>query len=231
MKRIILLHLTLSVFFSLAEAQTSETLYRTEDGIVYRQSQLDSIARLGLPIGNIRNEVINDTTFTIIKIYESLEALQNFTAQYKGERLPAFTLKTLEGKQIITTDLKGKVVMFNFWSTTCGSCIKEIPELNALKKNYGKNVVFIAPLPESSAEAKQFLAKHPYDFIIAPNAKDVFEQLGIDGYPKNFFVGKDGIIREVKEGTPHRRDSPEGGWHLSVYEDYSEILDELITSH
>lgn len=133
----------------------------------------------------------------------------------------------MDGKILDSETLRGKVVMINFWSTTCGPCIKEMPELNQLKAQY-KEVVFLAPAPESAATIKKVLAKHPFNFIILPDAKKLFDEWGIDGYPKNFFVDQEGIIREVKESTPYYRPTINDEWQIAVVRTYSPIIAELI---
>lgn len=212
-------------------AQSSERLYRTEEGSIYTQAQLDSIGQLGFPIGKVGEKEINGTTFMMVQIYASIDEINHLTSKYKGKPLPDITLETMDGKTITSKDLKGKIVMINFWSTTCGPCIIEMPELNRLQEDYKDKVVFLAPLPENTSKATKLIAKHPFQFIIAPNSSDLFEQLGIDGYPKNFFVDREGIIQEVKEGTPQQRDTLDGEWYVSVYKEYSAILDKILNSH
>lgn len=216
--------------YGLGFAQSSEMMYRTEEGDIYTQVEFDSIAALGVPISKIERKVVNDTAYTLIKIFR-LEELYPFIAKYKGKSLPDMTLKTLDGRTITSKDLKGKVVMINFWSTTCKPCLIEIPELNRLQEKYKDRVIFLAPLPEDKNKTAKLLAKHPFKFTIAPNSSELFDKLGIDGYPKNFFINRDGVIKEVKEGTPQRKDTPDGEWYVSVYKDYSAILDEMLNSH
>jgi thiol-disulfide isomerase/thioredoxin len=216
------------IFIGFGYAQTQEILYRTEEGAVYSQTQLDSISALGLPVGRIGRKEIKGATFMMIKIYKSVDELRTFTSKFKGKPLPDITLQTADGRTITSKDLLGKVVMINFWSTTCQPCLSEMPELNRLQEAYKDKVVFLAPLPEDKEKAAKLLAKHPFQFTIAPDAGKLFEQLGIDGYPKNFFINREGVIQEVKEGTPQRRDSPEGEWYVSVYKDYSAILDRML---
>jgi len=150
-----------------------------------------------------------------------------FIQKYKNKSLPTFALKTLDGKIINSESLKGKAVMINFWSTTCGPCILEMPQLNQLKKDY-KDVVFLALAPEDSLKIERFLTKHQFEFVIIPDSKQLFEEWGINEYPKNFFVDQNGIIKDVKEGTPISKErNKKGQLQVMVIETYSPILDEL----
>jgi cytochrome c biogenesis protein CcmG/thiol:disulfide interchange protein DsbE len=150
-----------------------------------------------------------------------------FVQRYKDKPLPTFSLTSLDGKIINSESLKGKVVMINFWSTTCGPCILEMPQLNQLKKDY-KDIVFLAPAPEDSAKIKRFLSRHSFDFVILPDSKKLFEEWGIDSYPKNFFVDQNGIVRAVKEGTPISDERDEKGKvQVMVIETYAPILSDL----
>jgi len=54
-----------------------------------------------------------------------------------------FQLRTLDGKKISLTDLRGKVVLVNFWTTWCSACVSEMPELIALQKKHGDNLAII----------------------------------------------------------------------------------------
>src|SRR6516165_10252283 len=49
-------------------------------------------------------------------------------------RAPAFSLKDMQGKTVTLESLKGKVVVLNFWTKTCGPCLEEMPELAELTK-------------------------------------------------------------------------------------------------
>jgi len=232
MKKITLLALSLIAITNFAISQNADKLYRTEEGIVYTKHEMDSIENLEKPqaIAFIGDTVIQDTTYMKVKIYDNIEVFRQFTKKYQGQSLPNLQLELMDGEMIQTDDLIDKIVMINFWSTTCGPCINEIPGLNKLQEKYEGQVVFLAPLPENKAKAKKLLATHPFQFNIAPSSTEVFEQLGIDGYPKNFFVNREGIIQFVSEGTPYRKDA-DGKSHVSVYENYSKILDELLNSY
>jgi len=55
----------------------------------------------------------------------------------KGKVAPDFTLKTVDGKQVKLSDLRGKAVLLNFWATWCEPCKVEIPWFVDLQKQYG----------------------------------------------------------------------------------------------
>lgn len=220
--------ITLFLITSSSFAQDSVTVYRTKSGELFSVSQKDSIASLGFPIGEVNLTKVGDTTFIDIEIYpKPPKEGTEFVQKYKNKKLPSFRLEALDGEIIDSKALKGKVVMINFWSTTCAPCIKEMPDLNQLKKQY-KEVVFLAPAPEDAAKIKRLLAKHSFDFVILPDARLVFKEWGIDGYPKNFFVDQKGIIREVKEGTPLYRETKNDKWQVAVERTYSPILNDLL---
>lgn len=217
--------LLLLCFLSTASfAQAQVKMYRTQGGKRYTEVQKDSIRDQGFPVATVEGPTIRDTTFFDLEI---LPKENGFVRKYKDKPLPSFSLKTLDGKVINNESLKGKVVMINFWSITCGPCIVEMPELNELKAAH-KDVVFLAPAPEDAAKVRKFLAKHPFEFIILPDANKLFDAWGIDGYPKNFFVDKQGIIRLIKEGTPIMNERDENGKvQLAVKETYSPMLTAL----
>lgn len=73
-----------------------------------------------------------------------------------GPSAPDFSLPTLDGKKVRLSDYKGKVVLIDFWSTTCDPCMVEMPHLVELyKKNKDKGLVVLAVSldgPESRAQ-------------------------------------------------------------------------------
>jgi thiol-disulfide isomerase/thioredoxin len=101
----------------------------------------------------------------------------------KGKKIAPFKFTDINGKILSSDSLKGKVIVLNFWSITCGPCITEMPELNELvAKMKGKEVVFIAPAVYSSRDdiVKYFLPKHPFSYQIVCIEND-------DDYNVNLF--------------------------------------------
>ncbi|EGV44100.1 TlpA family protein disulfide reductase [Bizionia argentinensis JUB59] len=129
-------------------------------------------------------------------------------SDYKNKEFPKFDLSTLSDKNFNSEKLKGKPTMINFWFTRCAPCIDEMPVLNKIKEKYKEDFNFIAITYEKKEDVEKFLEKHPFDFEHLINAKDFTDQLGVQAYPMNLFLDKNGVLKYVKGGIPY--ESKEG---------------------
>ena len=118
----------------------------------------------------------------------------------KNGKRPAqeFTLQTIEGKKVSLADLKGKVVLLNYWATWCGPCIRELPALKALYGKYKDQGFEVLAI---SVDAKQdwpqvidFAQKQQMSFpvLFDQNTKGLY---GVEGYPTNIFIDREGKLR------------------------------------
>jgi thiol-disulfide isomerase/thioredoxin len=107
-----------------------------------------------------------------------------------------FTLNDLEGKTWTLRELRGKVVLVNFWATWCPPCRKEMPDLDALYKRFkGQGFVILAIDDEEVEKIKPYLAEHPvsYPILLDPGRK-TNESFRVDGIPKSFVYDREGKL-------------------------------------
>lgn len=116
---------------------------------------------------------------------------------------PDFTLTTFDGAQVTLSELRGQVVVINFWASWCPPCREEAAYLEATWRAYrDRGVVFIGvDYVDTEAEALAYIAE--FD-ITYPNGPDIGTRISqayrIQGVPETFYVGKDGSLRGVKIG-------------------------------
>ncbi len=108
-----------------------------------------------------------------------------------------FTLTDLQGKSWTLKDLKGKVVMVNFWATWCPPCQKEMPDLEALYNLYKDQGFVILALSQDDETGKvaPFIAerKITYPIFLDPGQK-IGKLFEVDGIPKSFVYNRDGKL-------------------------------------
>jgi len=111
---------------------------------------------------------------------------------------PAFTLASRAGGEVSLADLKGQVVMINFWASWCGPCRKEFPALDQIYAKYkpmGFTLVAIN-VESDKADAEKFLATTPASFPILfdPDNK-VSGSYGVSAMPTTVLVDRQGRVR------------------------------------
>jgi peroxiredoxin len=107
-----------------------------------------------------------------------------------------FSLADLEGKTWSLENLRGKIVLVNFWATWCPPCRKEMPDLQALYDEYkDKGLIVLAISDEDSAKVRQFIAdkKYTYPILLDPGRK-ANEAFVVEGIPKSFVYDRTGKL-------------------------------------
>lgn len=113
---------------------------------------------------------------------------------------PDFTLTDLHGSKVSLSSLRGKVVLLNFWSTTCPPCVVEIPSLTDLYREFrvqGLVVLGIA-LDPSEKPVRELTTRLKVEYPnLMDSAKDVyFDSYGLFGQPVSVIVDRNGLVRE-----------------------------------
>jgi peroxiredoxin len=126
----------------------------------------------------------------------ALQLKKNDKKLQAGAEAPGFTVSDIKGNSYRLSDLKGKIIVLNFWFTSCVPCINEMPELNKLNEKYKDNpgIVFIAITYDPDERVKDFLAKRVFNYPVVTGQKALIERYGISSYPTNIIVDKSGHV-------------------------------------
>ncbi len=120
-------------------------------------------------------------------------AMSKLEADDQRRQNADFTLTDLTGKSWSLPDLRGKVVLVNFWATWCPPCRKEMPDLEALYQRFSpRGLVILAISDEDAAKVKPFIAEHgiSYPVLLDPGRK-VNELFQVEGIPKSFVYDRE----------------------------------------
>ncbi|HBS84914.1 MAG: hypothetical protein A2W91_06745 [Bacteroidetes bacterium GWF2_38_335] len=143
-----------------------------------------------------------------------------------GCQIPEFSLTTIDGKLISSSDLKGKIVVLNFWFTSCAPCVFEMPALNKLVENYSPDeVVFIAFSVDKSETIEKFLQKTSFNYQHISSGKDFLAEKFciIFGYPTNMVFDKEGKLRQIFcGGSTDKKDKN------AAFEKLKPVIDEWL---
>ncbi len=118
-----------------------------------------------------------------------------------GKPSKPFTVTDINGNTYNSEALKGKVIVINYWFVACPPCIKEIPHLNNIVKDYGhKDIVFLGFSKDTPELLNKFLDHTQFDFKIIPDASSEAKKNSVSAYPSTMVIDKKGIVRYTGVG-------------------------------
>jgi peroxiredoxin len=123
-------------------------------------------------------------------------AMAQLEADDRKREHPEFSLKDLSGKTWKFSDLRGKVVLVNFWATWCPPCRKEMPDLETLYKRFGsKGFVVLGISDEELIKVSPFVKERNVSFpVLLDPGRKVNEMFLVEGIPKSFIYDREGKL-------------------------------------
>ena len=116
----------------------------------------------------------------------------------EGTEAPDFTVEMIDGSKVALSELRGKVVLLNFWATWCPPCRQELTRVqkDIIDRFAGKPFVF---LPVSRGEKREtveaFREKTGYDFPMGlDSARTVYDRYASNYIPRNYLIDKEGKV-------------------------------------
>jgi peroxiredoxin len=123
-------------------------------------------------------------------------AMAQLEADDRKREHPEFTLKDPSGKTWIFSELRGKVVLVNFWATWCPPCRKEMPDLETLYQRFRtKGFVVLGISDEEAAKVDPFIRERKVSFpVLLDPGRKVNEMFAVEGIPKSFVYDREGKL-------------------------------------
>lgn len=124
-----------------------------------------------------------------------------------GFLAPDFSAKTLDGQTVRLSDLRGKVILVNIWASWCPPCKAEMPDIEHTYQAFKEKGLVVlaidATLQDTKANAQAFVTANQLSFpILLDESGEITRLYQIQSLPTSFFIGADGVIREVVVGGP-----------------------------
>ncbi len=191
------------------EAEALETLIaaiarNTEDDELGSDSVKvhEQIAGVAMRLG--RDEESIEAALAEARAEVAREARRSLTEDRLDRAAPDLSLTDTEGNTWRLSELRGKVVVLNYWATWCGPCRSEFPHYQELVASYAAvdDVVMLAITTDSDQiMVREFLDENEYRFTVLFDEGSQTE-FGILGIPAHVFVGKNGRIQYQSSGFP-----------------------------
>lgn len=125
----------------------------------------------------------------------------SITAGEIGSQLPVFKVKDLQGRDITSAELQGKVVLIDFWGTWCQPCKKEMPGYQKLFDRYGPNRLSVIGFKFDTMKDTEnpilFARKIGVRYPLAVATDDIKQKFGgIEGLPTTLLYDRQGVLRK-----------------------------------
>lgn len=132
-----------------------------------------------------------------------LLAILLFSGGEKEPRMaPDFSLLSLDGETVTLSELRGNVVVIDFWATWCRPCLKSFPNLHAAVDRHQDRgiILLVVSLDKTAKRARDYLVEngYPTNYVLWESldaARAVKDLFGVIGIPRTIIIDRDGFIR------------------------------------
>lgn len=134
---------------------------------------------------------------------ELMDAASAARAPMDNQALPK-----INGGELALNDLRGQVVLLDFWASWCGPCRESFPWMNTIQQRYGDDglVIIGVNLDQDTEAARAFLQAVPADFTVLVDAQAQWpEAYGLIGMPSSYLIDRQGRIRATHTGFHSNR--------------------------
>jgi peroxiredoxin len=191
-----------------AKRAFSKYVLKLEGNVVVTQEQVDSVSKVWG--GLLMRRDMSTTPPQIVFSPPAEKSLEEIKKEWKasetkwlGKQAPLFSATDNSGKEFNLHQLKGKVVVLNFWFINCAPCRREMPQLNKLYQLFENNreVVFLSFALDDAEKIKSFLANNSFLYPVVPKAGYItYKSYEIGSWPTNIIIDKKGTIRFYEIG-------------------------------
>jgi peroxiredoxin len=119
-----------------------------------------------------------------------------------------FTLKDLHGKKFTLSELRGKIVLVNFWATWCSPCRLEMPDLDAIYTHFqSQGLVVLSLSDEDAFKVNSFVIQGGYHPpVLLDTGGKVAKEFHVDGIPQSFVFDREGklVAQSIEMRTQHQ---------------------------
>lgn len=136
------------------------------------------------------------------------KATQELVAEDADVQKADFTLKDLHGKKVTLSELRGKIVLVNFWATWCPPCRLEMPDLDAIYTHFqSQGLVVLSISDEEPFKVNTFISGANYHPpVLLDSGGKVAKEFHIEGIPKSFVFNREGklVAESIDQRTQHQ---------------------------
>ena len=192
-------------FESLTAYTHAKVRTRNSDAGTTEKRLRDALAALKAANAGLAHPVLKADFATRLKQSEQEAAAAVEDAKRRagvvGKPAPEFASTEVGGRAFRLADLKGKVVVLDFWYRGCGWCIKAMPQLNGLTEDFAGQPVAVLGMntDEDEADARFVIEKMGLKYPTV-RAKGAADKLGVEGFPTLVVIDKAGVVHDIHVG-------------------------------